>query len=334
MKLHDSITKTKLKTFASLFNVQVSISKQKTTRSNIKADRDLFRCIIVAGENGREIDVDKVLEQEFSPVPLSIATTNGDLRPTNKAQLCAILEKNATQLDPPRMSEPTCTIIDRMMLVQTIGKPAGARRTKAHRSIRRVIDNPDLSLPDNWNHFIDLSENKANLARFLCNHLLANPPGNGKELVLGGGFLETDPVYSSLGTDVSSLSSNHEEADTQVILHAANAHASGYDSVLVQCMDTDVFLLLIAFLPELSPEVWMRLGTFKSRRFVAIHKIEINDNIRKSLLAFHAITGCDTTSQFGSIGKKTAWKVLLQNQQSLHRFGQDISLTREVNCDA
>jgi hypothetical protein len=29
------------------------------------------------------------------------------------------------------------------------------------------------------------------------------------------------------------------------------------------------------------------------------------------LVAFHAITGCDTVSQFSGIGKKTAWKVFL-----------------------
>jgi len=41
------------------------------------------------------------------------------------------------------------------------------------------------------------------------------------------------------------------------------------------------------------------------------------------LLAFHVITGCDTTSQFTGIGKRTAWKVFQQCPHLLHNFGED-----------
>ena len=41
------------------------------------------------------------------------------------------------------------------------------------------------------------------------------------------------------------------------------------------------------------------------------------------MLAFHALTGSDTTSQFMGIGKRTAWKVFLNYPQLLSRLGMD-----------
>ena len=39
-----------------------------------------------------------------------------------------------------------------------------------------------------------------------------------------------------------------------------------------------------------------------------VHKTTSPEEKRKSLLAFHALTECDTTSQFVGIGKQKAWK--------------------------
>ena len=45
------------------------------------------------------------------------------------------------------------------------------------------------------------------------------------------------------------------------------------------------------------------------KRYIAVHKISLPEEKRKSLLAFHNITGCDTTSQFAGIGKQSALKI-------------------------
>ncbi|CAH3171119.1 unnamed protein product, partial [Porites lobata] len=37
--------------------------------------------------------------------------------------------------------------------------------------------------------------------------------------------------------------------------------------------------------------------------YIPVHRIPLSEEKRKSLLAFHAITGCDTTSQYYSVGK-------------------------------
>ena len=56
---------------------------------------------------------------------MSLATTNGILRPTNKGHLKAILTAadGICNKKLPQSDLPTCTIIDGMPLVQRIGKP-------------------------------------------------------------------------------------------------------------------------------------------------------------------------------------------------------------------
>lgn len=187
-----------------------------------------------------------------------------------------------------------------------------------------MIDNRDIRLPDNWNNFISVGENKASLAGFLSDDLSQHLPGNGNELILSGGFEKIDYAYSSADTDVSQLCATHEEADTRIVLHTAHARNTGYELVVVHCQDTDVLVLLVVFSSSLTSELWMRTGTSRKRKFIAIHNIELKDDVRESLLSFHSITGCDTTSQFCSIGKKTAWKVLNDNPSLLLSFGNDI----------
>ncbi|CAG9817924.1 unnamed protein product [Phaedon cochleariae] len=52
-------------------------------------------------------------------------------------------------------------------------------------------------------------------------------------------------------------------------------------------------------------------GTAKNRKYLPIHEIcNILPNVRKkNILAFHAVTGCDSTSHLATITKKAAWKV-------------------------
>jgi len=43
-----------------------------------------------------------------------------------------------------------------------------------------------------------------------------------------------------------------------MVLHACEAKAKGYKRTVVISSDTDVLVLLIAFYPQLSAEVWMK----------------------------------------------------------------------------
>ena len=43
--------------------------------------------------------------------------------------------------------------------------------------------------------------------------------------------------------------------------------------------------------------------------YIPVHRTPLSEEKRKSILAFRAITGCDTTNQFYGVGKASAWKV-------------------------
>ena len=84
----------------------------------------------------------------------------------------------------------------------------------------------------------------------------------------------------------------------------------------------------------------MRCGCFlehqkERKRFIPVHRIEIPEETRNSLLAFHAITGCDTTSQFCGIGKGSAWKALdSQTSHLLKSIDETSPSTQRTIADA
>ncbi|KAL9979290.1 hypothetical protein ACROYT_G016934 [Oculina patagonica] len=180
-----------------------------------------------------------------------------------------------------------------------------------------------------------MDENKASLVNFLCTETSQSYHGHSrKELVLSGGFTDPKKVWSSTDRHLAGLASDHEEADTRILLHARDATIRGYQQINVVCRDTDVLVLLAAHLPELSPSVWMFTGTAKRKLYVPLHRIRLSEENRSSLLAFHAITGCDTTGQFAGIGKQSAWSIFVTYSELLQHLGREECPDDKVLSDA
>ena len=77
-------------------------------------------------------------------------------------------------------------------------------------------------------------------------------------------------------------------------------------------------------------------GTSTKRKFISIHTIALSmeAHIRKNILAFHAITGCDVTSYLAGISKKNAWKIYLESSHSLSTLGNiPLSATAIANVE-
>jgi len=70
-------------------------------------------------------------------------------------------------------------------------------------------------------------------------------------------------VARLLQTSAVICRTNDEEADTWIVLHAADATRRGYERMIVCCRDTDVLLLLCVSSNYLSNEVWVKAGTKK-----------------------------------------------------------------------
>ena len=83
----------------------------------------------------------------------------------------------------------------------------------------------------------------------------------------------------------------------------------------------------------------MKAGTSVTQRYIAVHKIEVSGNVRCGILAFHAITGCDSISQFREKSKKMAWKIFCEVPHLLAELGgthsptvQTFSAAEEFVC--
>ena len=198
-----------------------------------------------------------------------------------------------------------------------------SKRASSTVPVRRPIEGKYVPFPTDMNNFLAHPDNKADLTNFLSQHLIANAPAD-KMKVTGGGFREEDRVEASTpDIDLECLEANHEEADTRVIVHCIGSQSS---AIVVAAHDTDILLLLMAhFHKILCTKIWLKSGTSKRPKYIPIHgiieKLQLSPDVLESVVAFHALTGSDTTTFFGMHSKKTCWKVFLENPLLLKNLG-------------
>jgi hypothetical protein len=184
----------------------------------------------------------------------------------------------------------------------------GTARAKRGKGIRRrVVGNAPM--PGNWQNFLRDGRNKTELFSFLSKVLLLAFREEDKEVVLtdGNGVLSTH-----LLEDLNTLAPcSHEEADTRMLLHVSHASQHGHHQILIRTVDTDVVVLAVFVTSQLPSgcELWLAFGTGKNFRYLAAHEMAacLGPEMSCSLPMFHALTGCDTVSNFAGHGKKRAW---------------------------
>ena len=210
------------------------------------------------------------------------------------------------------------------------------KRTKKSRPVRRLIEDRDVPLPNKWPDFLASTENKTELAQFLSNALIAAAPPE-KVVVVGGGFAsETEVQSSDPAMDTTLLESNHEEADSRMILHCLQTDAP---NIVVVARDTDVLVLLVANFGRMScTRLWMKAGTMKKPKYVPVHDIRrelgLADHVYEILPAFHSVTGCDTVSFFSGHSKRTEWDIFLEHNSLLKDLGKFPTPSKQVTEDA
>ena len=96
---------------------------------------------------------------------------------------------------------------------------------------------------------------------------------------------------------------SHEEADTHMMVHVANA-AKKYKTVLFCTVDSDVVILAVFVFRQLTNPLWNTFGTGKHFRLLPVYDICVTLGTQKcfALPMFHAFTGCDTVSSFTGKG--------------------------------
>ena len=177
------------------------------------------------------------------------------------------------------------------------------RSRRAEKGVQRIhMFGKDEAVPKQWKKFMTSGENKESLLAFLIDHWrtyktsqlesILNVYITSKEKchVLSPGASADDKVMCN---NCAELESNHEEADTRLLLRAKHA-MNMYDSVIIKSPDTDVFILCTAMQQTLGPKnLLMMTGTGKKHRTIHINSIvnTLGEDFCRCFLGFHAYSG-------------------------------------------
>ena len=118
---------------------------------------------------------------------------------------------------------------------------------------------------------------------------------SGKTLVVMCGYT-CYQLLPGVMQPISELELTQEEADTQILLHAVHAARLKFASVVIVSEDTDVLVLLL---------MNIKCGSQTRVRYIEVSRVveSIGASVCRSLLGFHAFSGCDRVSAFAGHGK-------------------------------
>ena len=113
-------------------------------------------------------------------------------------------------------------------------------------------------------------------------------------------------------TEVPELNSNHEEADTKMLLHAKHAAENGESTIIIVSPDTDdVAILACHFCNEIPARLLITKKEKTRKTYLEITAIAnaAGPSLCNALPGLHAFTGSDSTSAFLGKGKKAPLKL-------------------------
>lgn len=144
-------------------------------------------------------------------------------------------------------------------------------------------------------------KNKESLMAFLANQWRTYPSSflrslaclyitsRDKCICLTSAVSKENPIISN---NVPELESDHEEADTRLLLHSKHS-AQTYDRIIIKTPDTDVLVISIAMQKLIGKDVYLLTGTGSNTRTIDVGAVsdELGDALCKCLPGFHAFTG-------------------------------------------
>ena len=165
------------------------------------------------------------------------------------------------------------------------GSLKDSARSKRGKGIRRCV-RPDTRIPGDWT-------DKEELFLYLVEQLTTTGTDHGEVV----STKHETVVFNNDRTDAADLlPCTHEQADTRLLLHAADAARRGYTKVMVRSVDTDVVVIAVAKFQYISlSELWIEFGVGKHLKYLPAHDMSRNicEEKLQALPAFHAFTGCD-----------------------------------------
>ena len=200
-----------------------------------------------------------------------------------------------------------------------------AERSRRGQSVTFCVGGPKSKLPRDYASFMQNAENKRQLIKLLLSEWSSCKYAqrlHGRTLH----FVDEENcwIIASDGNLVTcrmaaDLCSDHEEADTRIILHCIEASKLAAESmpVIVRSPDTDLLILLLFYSSSISQCLYLDTGTGNKRRLLDIKAIAgvLGSDLCASLPAYHAFTGSDYTSAFVRKGKVRPFGMMQKNAE-------------------
>lgn len=201
------------------------------------------------------------------------------------------------------------------------------------------ISSPQQLCPKQWKKFMSIGSNKEGFMSFLVNEWSTNQAyaqkiGN-RTLYITHGNQCTKIVATEdriAATDVADLSTNQEEADTRMFLHASHASTNGHQGVAIISSDTDVEVLACHHQAAITADITLVSGTRTRLRLISVPRLceRLGNNMCQVLPSLHALTGCDSISAFAGKGKKKALELAREDdvaRSNMQVLGESVPLS-------
>ncbi|XP_064120679.1 uncharacterized protein LOC135225278 [Macrobrachium nipponense] len=183
---------------------------------------------------------DEFFRHENQAVPPALSDM-GVLRACTKSDLIGCLHQQTSAIH--EIPSSTAKILDGSVVIFPRKVSRVLQDRKEGGSGSRIQVQAGTPIPTNWQSFLRVEDNKTDLYHFLAKYIADHPfPGK--------------TVYSTLDTEVvpdvgentpnTLYPSNHEEADTRLLLHAQHCAQQGHKTVLIRTVDTDVVVLAVS----------------------------------------------------------------------------------------
>ena len=119
----------------------------------------------------------------------------------------------------------------------------------------------------------------------------------------------------------------HSEIDTRILLHVFSYVHSGLTDIYVRKNDTDVVVILVAYMPDFlkvdsNVRIFVVSGVGFNTSCISVNAIAAYIGLKrlKELLFLHSLSGCDYTTSFFLVGKLKFWDAWLKNSVVFEAF--------------
>lgn len=198
-------------------------------------------------------------------------------------------------------------------------------------------------VPVKYSEFLAVGSNKEALVRFLHEEWSRSYLDNNIDIAIGYStvcYLISFKVNERpQSKQIANLSTDHEEADTRMLLHTRFVMDTVGLAVLIKCQDTDVFIICLALASALpSKKLYLFTGKGNHMRYIDLSTAaaSLTPDFCESLLGLHALSGCDSTSSFYGKGKRKFYHHFNEDATShraLASLGREFKVPSNVNSN-